>query len=217
MPCLAAYLARSCARNPSCTPNMGLLRAYAGHAILNRSQIEAIVSTMKIVHPMSNEGDVTRPKRRYYNPELKAQVVQQCGEDNVSIAAVALAHRINANIVHRWLNEAKNSALLAQAKAFIPVTLERLAVGNCASQCGSADTVQGHAGGRSPRQQRHHRSWPTAEAATCAAWLREWLQVQTSRRAALGGDLRGRCAILLGRAWHRHWRAVESTWILYLG
>jgi transposase len=81
---------------------------------------------MKIVHTMSNKGDAPGPKRRYYSPELKAQVVQQCRQDNASIAAVAMANGINANIVHRWLNEAKNAALLAQAKAFIPVTFERL-------------------------------------------------------------------------------------------
>ena len=75
------------------------------------------MSTMKIVHTMSNKGDAPGPKRRYYSPELKALVVQQCRHDNASIAAVAMANGINANIVHRWLNEANNAALLAQAKA----------------------------------------------------------------------------------------------------
>ena len=65
---------------------------------------------MKIVHTMSNKGDAPGPKRRYYSPELKAQVVQQCRQEKASIAAVALTHGINANIVHRWLNEAKNES-----------------------------------------------------------------------------------------------------------
>lgn len=79
---------------------------------------------MKIVQTNSNKGDAPHPMRRYYSPELKTQVIQQCHQDNASIAAVAMANGINANIVHRWLNEARNAALLAQAKA---VTLERLA------------------------------------------------------------------------------------------
>lgn len=131
---------------------------------------------MKIVHTMSNEGDVTRPKRRYYSPELKAQVVQQCRQDKASIAAVALANGINANIVHRWLNEAKNAALLARAKAFIPVTLEKLAFAtapvNVAAAAPCTDIRVDVRRGNSVITV----SWPTAEAATCAAWLREWLQ-----------------------------------------
>ena len=106
---------------------------------------------MKIVHTMSKKGDSPGAKRHYYSPKLKAQVVQQCRQDNASIAAVALTHSINANIVHRWLNEAKNAALLAPPSTDIRVDIRH---GN------SIITV----------------AWPTAEVATCAAWLREWLQ-----------------------------------------
>lgn len=131
---------------------------------------------MKIVHTMSNKGDAPGAKRRYYSPELKAQVVQQCRQDNASIAAVAMANGINANIVHRWLNEAKNAALLAQARAFIPVTLERLASApapvDAAVVAPCTDIRVDVRRGNSVITV----SWPTAEAATCAAWLRDWLQ-----------------------------------------
>jgi transposase-like protein len=60
---------------------------------------------MKIMHTMSSEAIALNPKRRFYSPELKAQVVTQCRTNGASIAAVALAHGINANIVHRWLRE----------------------------------------------------------------------------------------------------------------
>jgi transposase len=130
------------------------------------------------VHTIPNKGDAPGPKRRYYSPELKAQVVEQYRQDNASIAAVAMTHGINANIVHRWLNEAKYAALLAQAKAFVPVTLERLA---SAPALAPVDTAVA-----APRADirvdiRHGNSvitvsWPTAEAATCTAWLKEWLQ-----------------------------------------
>lgn len=61
--------------------------------------------TMETMHTMASEEIAPNPKRRFYSPELKAQVVAQCRADGASIAAVALAHGINANIVHRWLRE----------------------------------------------------------------------------------------------------------------
>ena len=60
---------------------------------------------MEIMHTMSSEANAPTPKRRNYSPALKAQVVAQCRADGASIAAVALTHGINANIVHRWLRE----------------------------------------------------------------------------------------------------------------
>ena len=53
---------------------------------------------MKIMHIMASEAIAPRPKRRYYSPELKSQVVAQCHDTGASVAAVALAHVINANI-----------------------------------------------------------------------------------------------------------------------
>ncbi|HEV8523718.1 MAG TPA: hypothetical protein VGQ71_04405, partial [Terriglobales bacterium] len=43
-----------------------------------------------------------RPKGRYCSPELKAQVMQECGQFGAAIAGGALRHDINANMVHRW-------------------------------------------------------------------------------------------------------------------
>jgi transposase len=60
---------------------------------------------MKIVHTSSNEVDSPHPKRRCYSAQLKAEVIQECRQSNASLAGVALAYGINANIVHRWLHE----------------------------------------------------------------------------------------------------------------
>ena len=54
---------------------------------------------------MASDARTEVSKRRFYNPELKLQVVGECGQPGASIAAVALKHAINANIVHRWLRE----------------------------------------------------------------------------------------------------------------
>lgn len=39
-------------------------------------------------------------KRRRYSRELKAQILAECELPGVSVAKVALAHGINANVVH---------------------------------------------------------------------------------------------------------------------
>ena len=58
---------------------------------------------MKIMHTLANDTIAQRPKRRYYPPELKGQIVAECQFSGASVAGVALAHGVNANIVHRWM------------------------------------------------------------------------------------------------------------------
>ena len=41
-------------------------------------------------------------KRRKYSAELKAQVVNECEAPGASVARVAMACGINANVVHSW-------------------------------------------------------------------------------------------------------------------
>jgi transposase-like protein len=41
--------------------------------------------------------------RRTHSPEFKVRVMAACRQPGASIAAVALAHGINANVVHKWL------------------------------------------------------------------------------------------------------------------
>ena len=66
---------------------------------------------MKIMHTMASEALANRPKRRFYSPEFKIQVMQECRQSCASVAGSALSHGINANIVHRWLREQTPSAL----------------------------------------------------------------------------------------------------------
>jgi len=41
-------------------------------------------------------------QRRWHGPQLKRQILQACAQPGASVAAVALAHGINANLVHKW-------------------------------------------------------------------------------------------------------------------
>lgn len=43
--------------------------------------------------------------RRRHSEEFRARVVTACRRPGVSVAAVALAHGLNANLVRRWLKE----------------------------------------------------------------------------------------------------------------
>ena len=52
---------------------------------------------MNIMHTMASETRTTQvPKRRFYSPELKLQVVQTCALPGASIAAVAGAVKVDA-------------------------------------------------------------------------------------------------------------------------
>ncbi len=65
-----------------------------------------MVSTMKIVDTKSGSSfrvRVNRTGRRTYSPEYKLEIVDECSVPGVSVAAVALAHRMNANLVRRWI------------------------------------------------------------------------------------------------------------------
>ena len=125
---------------------------------------------MKIMHTMASEAPANRPQRRFYSPELKGQVTQQCRQSGASVAGVALSHGINANIVHRWLREHSQTALVVQSQAFVPVTLDEPAPGS-APQAAPDIRVE---------VQRANATivvkWPLQGSAACAAWLREWLR-----------------------------------------
>ena len=68
---------------------------------------------MNIMHTIAGVTRIPQvPKRRFYSPELKLQVVGACAQSGASIAGVAMQHGINANIVHRWLREHSQGTLV---------------------------------------------------------------------------------------------------------
>lgn len=42
-------------------------------------------------------------QRRTHGAEFKAQVLAECRQPGASVAAVALAHGLNVNLVRKWL------------------------------------------------------------------------------------------------------------------
>jgi len=77
-------------------------------------------------------GDSKRITRRRHGAELKQQVLAECEIAGASVAQIAMAHCLNANLVHKWRRLAGRgvSAPVAQnvAAAFIPVPLPAVQV-----------------------------------------------------------------------------------------
>jgi len=65
---------------------------------------------------------VNRSGRRTYSREYKLEIVRECSAGEVSVAGVALAHGINANLVRRWIVQHRGGRLFA-FRAMLPVTL----------------------------------------------------------------------------------------------
>ena len=94
-----------------------------------------MVSTMKMVDTKKRTAQVgsvagvrvNRTGRRTFTLEYKLAVVKQCSEPGVSVAAIALGHRINANLLRRWIVCHQRALLGSDAKrqpAMLPVTID---------------------------------------------------------------------------------------------
>ena len=118
-----------------------------------------------------------RERRQRYGAELKAQIMAECGAAGASVARVAMAHGINANVVHRWRQLAREGGArrtrpsttptAATAPSFVPVVLSDAPPGTKASDI--------HIELRRGATALAIR-WPVSAATECAVWLRELLQ-----------------------------------------
>ena len=114
-----------------------------------------------------------RRRRRRHSAEFKASVIQECMRPGVSMAAVALAHGLNATMLRKWVTESERKDTPGQAVAatevpatpsFVPLALPAPAVeGDIRIELQRAGTTV-------------KIVWPAASAADCAAWLRDWLR-----------------------------------------
>ena len=65
--------------------------------------------------------------RRTYTPQFKSELLTACKQPGASIAALAMQHGMNANVLHRWLKDHRQGAPLlsdgAPVPTFIPIDL----------------------------------------------------------------------------------------------
>ncbi len=128
----------------------------------------------------------SRRTRRRHAPEFRERVVQACRQPGVSIAAVALANGLNANMVRKWVIDAEArsaqrltpgqlgpAAASDTASQSVPPSFLPLALPAPAAPAPAADEIR-------IELQRDATAikvvWPAGAAAECAAWLRELLR-----------------------------------------
>jgi len=113
-------------------------------------------------------------RRRHHSAEFKAKVVEACRGAGVSMAAVALAHGVNANLLRRWVVENKWIGR-TPGPANSPPQQEFVALPWVAQApqlgAGCDIRVELRRGATTITI-----SWPAQAAGDCAAWLREWLR-----------------------------------------
>ncbi len=64
------------------------------------------------------------PKRRRHSLEFKRQVVAAANQPGASLAAVALEHQINSNLLHTWRRQlAQRDASTPALSTLLPVTV----------------------------------------------------------------------------------------------
>jgi len=117
-------------------------------------------------------------QKRVHSEEFRQAIIQACCEPGASVAGVALANGLNANLVRKWMAqrgveppsrripvERKEAAPTAAAAEFVPVSIAP------AVEPSSGIRIEVRRGGSTVEIE-----WPLAAAGECGIWLREWLR-----------------------------------------
>jgi transposase len=121
-----------------------------------------------------------RRRRRRHSDEFKANLVAACSRPGVSIASVALANGINANLLRRWMIEQGGQRLPMPEPAESTTELPRDQV-KAAFVAVRLDATPPPATSDIRIELKRGAttvvvSWPSSAAAASAAWLREILR-----------------------------------------
>jgi len=109
-----------------------------------------------------------RRRRRQYSSEFRADLIKAASQPGVSVAAVALANGMNANLLRRWIKMAQSRENMVTAMAaslpvegFVPLSMP--------SPGSDRDVrIELSRGAMSIKV-----NWPTSAAGACALWVRE--------------------------------------------
>lgn len=128
------------------------------------------------MHTIAEVGE-GRIRRRKHSETFKVKVVAACRRRGVSIASVALAHGLNANLLRRWIHEREGTAAQPQRAAlegpkvtdstpsFVPLTLSK-----SPTRTGDIQVDLWR------NDLKVSVTWPASASAECAAWLRELMR-----------------------------------------
>ncbi|MBK1715270.1 IS66-like element accessory protein TnpA [Rubrivivax gelatinosus] len=110
----------------------------------------------------------TKPRtRRRHDDEFKQRILSECAAPGASVAKVALANGLNANLVHKWRRDFEAPPLQQSSPVFIPVTVAPPTM-PAEPTCIDLELQRGATTVRV--------RWPSTASSSCAAWLREILR-----------------------------------------
>jgi transposase-like protein len=109
-----------------------------------------------------------RRRRRQYSSEFRADLIKAASQPGVSVAAVALANGMNANLLRRWIKMAQSRENMVTAmtaslpvEGFVPLSMP--------SPGSDRDVrIELSRGAMSIKV-----NWPISAAGACALWVRE--------------------------------------------
>ncbi|MCM3566261.1 IS66-like element accessory protein TnpA [Hydrogenophaga intermedia] len=122
--------------------------------------------------------------RRRHSAQFKREVLAACNELGASVAGVALAFGLNANLVRQWRRGRGFKPAGGAAMAATSVTREaqQQFIALSMPQAVAASAAPANVGAGDIRIEVRRGalqvsvSWPQAAAADCAIWLRELLK-----------------------------------------
>lgn len=121
-----------------------------------------------------------RRSRRRYTEEFKKQAIEACLQPGISMASVALANGLNANLLRRWVIERQEAVAGSvtlpdqhpleitepSIPALVPITVAMPEI----SPSGDIK-IEIHR-----NQTLISISWPVSQSTSCADWLRDLLR-----------------------------------------
>lgn len=126
---------------------------------------------------MHTIAEVGRSRRRRHSDEFKSKVIVACRQPGVSIASVALAHGLNANLLRRWIREREGDAATPQVHALAGPTLSESTPSFVPLALSKPPTKAGDIHVDLWRDElKVSVTWPAAASAECAVWLRELMR-----------------------------------------
>jgi transposase-like protein len=120
--------------------------------------------------------DVVPPtRRRRHSKEFKTQAIRAAMQPNISIAAVALHYRLNANLLRSWVARQEELDAAAEIRKsmstpsaeFVPLQLESSDISRGTQEI-QIEVRRGAA--------TINIRWPMCAAGECATWLQGWLR-----------------------------------------
>jgi transposase-like protein len=126
---------------------------------------------------MEENGKVKPVRCRRHSAALKTEAIRACMQPGISIAAVALHYRLDANLLRRWVADHETlqpdadipagKPMPMQLAEFVPLQLKLLD-----TAASTPDIVIEIRHGAAMVTVR----WPASAAAECATWLQGWLR-----------------------------------------